>query len=77
MGYWPDFNLESVFVIKNIFIMKNVTDFPKTVETGVDPCLNRVLMYLLFSQRFPKDAEVVGGYKITGAVLNRHYLMSI
>ena len=37
--YWPDFNLESVFIIKNIFVMKNVTDFRKTVETGVDPCL--------------------------------------
>ena len=38
-GYWPDSNLESVFIIKNIFVMKNVTDFRKTVETGVDPCL--------------------------------------
>ena len=57
--------------------MNNVTDFRKTVETGVDPRLNRVLMYLLFSQRFPKAAEVVGGYKIAGGVLNRHYSMSI
>ena len=40
MGYWPDFNLESVFIFKNInFNMKNVTDFCKTVETGVDPHL--------------------------------------
>ena len=39
-GYWPDSNLESVFIIKNIFVMKNVTDFRKTVETGVDPRLN-------------------------------------
>ena len=39
MGYWPDFNLESVFIFKNIFTMKNVTDFRKTVETGVDPHL--------------------------------------
>ena len=39
-GYWPDFNLESVFIMKNIFIMKKyVTDFRKTVETGVDPPL--------------------------------------
>ena len=38
-GYWPDSNLESVFIIKNIFVMKNVTDFRKTVETGVDPRL--------------------------------------
>ena len=41
MGYWPDFNLESVFIFKNIFNMKNVTDFRKTVETGVDPHLNK------------------------------------
>ena len=39
MGYWPDFNLESVFIFKNIFNMKSVTDFGKTVETGVDPHL--------------------------------------
>ena len=37
-GYWPDSNLESVFIIKNIFVMKDVTDFRKT-ETGVDPRL--------------------------------------
>ena len=37
LGYWPDFNLESVFIIKNKFVMKNVSDFVKTVETGVDP----------------------------------------
>ena len=24
---------------KNIFIMKNLTDFRKSMETGVDPCL--------------------------------------
>ena len=24
-GYWPDFNLESVFTIKNTFVMKNLT----------------------------------------------------
>ena len=41
MGYWPDFNLQSVFILKNIFNMKNVTDFRKTVETGVDPHLQR------------------------------------
>ena len=39
MGYWPDFNLQSVFILINIFNMKNVTDFRKTVETGVDPHL--------------------------------------
>ena len=35
-GYWPDFNLESVLTIKNIFIMKNETNFRKNGETGVD-----------------------------------------
>ena len=35
-------NLESFFFVKNAFIMKNLTDFCKTVETSVDPCL-RVL----------------------------------
>ena len=39
MGYRPDFNLESVFIFKNIFDIKNVPDFRKTVETGVDPHL--------------------------------------
>ena len=29
------------FIIKNVFILKNLTDFRKTVETGVDPRLNR------------------------------------
>ena len=37
--HFPDFNLESIFITKNIFIMKNPTDFGKTVENGVDPCL--------------------------------------
>ena len=37
LRYWPDFNLESVFIMKNKFVMKNVSDFVKTVETGVDP----------------------------------------
>ena len=37
--YFPDFNLERIFITKNIFIMKNPTDLGKTVENGVDPCL--------------------------------------
>ena len=32
-------NLESFLFIKNIFILKNLTDFRKTVETGLDPRL--------------------------------------
>ena len=37
--HFPDFNLETIFITKNIFIMKNPTDFGKTVENGLDPCL--------------------------------------
>ena len=37
--HFPDFNLESIFITKNIFIMKNPTALGKTVENGVDPCL--------------------------------------
>ena len=33
-----DFNLESFFV-KNLFIMKNLTNLRKTAETGVNPRL--------------------------------------
>ena len=33
--YCPDFNLEGIFITNNIFIMKNLRDFGKTVETGV------------------------------------------
>ena len=37
--------------MKNIFIMKTLTDFRKTVETGVDPRLN----HLLFPQQFARE----------------------
>ena len=38
---FPDFNLVFLLLLfsKNIFIMKNLTDFRKSMETGVDPCL--------------------------------------
>ena len=38
---FPDFDVESsiIIFIKNMFIMKNLTDLRKTVETGVDPRL--------------------------------------
>ena len=40
VDHFPDFNLESAtIIIKNMFIMKNLTDFRKTVETGLDPRL--------------------------------------
>ena len=46
VAYCPGFNLESVFIIENVFIMKNLTDFHKTVETGVDPRLScHVMLY--------------------------------
>ena len=35
--HFPDFNLGSFIIIKSMFIMKNLTDFRKTVETGVNP----------------------------------------
>ena len=37
--HFPDFNSESIFIAKNMFIMKDPTDFGKMVENGVDPCL--------------------------------------
>ena len=39
---FPDFNLGSFIIIKSMFIMKNLTDFRKTVETGVNPHLEKV-----------------------------------
>ena len=41
--HFPDFNLKSSIVVKNIFIMKNLTDFRKKVETGVNSHLLVVL----------------------------------
>ena len=40
--HFPDFNLGSFIIIKSMFIMKNLTDFRKTVETGVNPHLEKV-----------------------------------
>ena len=40
--HFPDFNLGSFIIIKSMFIMKNLTDFRKTVETGVNPYLEKV-----------------------------------
>ena len=34
--HFPDFNLESILITKNIFIMKNPTDLGKTVENGLN-----------------------------------------
>ena len=36
------YNLESFLFIKNVSIMKNLTDFRKTVKTGVDPRLTKI-----------------------------------
>ena len=39
-NHFQDFNLESLKIFtKNTFIIKNLTDFRKTVETGMDPRL--------------------------------------
>ena len=38
-GYWPDFNFESFIFIKIYLFIKNLTEFHKMVETGVDPHL--------------------------------------
>ena len=45
--HFPDFNLKSSIIVKNIFIMKNLTDFRKRVETGVNPNLLVVLSSIL------------------------------
>ena len=44
--YWPvpltldgALQLGKFFINKNISVLKNLTDFHKMVETGVDPCL--------------------------------------
>ena len=34
---------------KNIFIMKNLTDFRKTVETGMDPCMHMVTVFTVMN----------------------------
>ena len=44
-----NFNMESLF-IKNIFIMKNLTEFRKTVETSVDARLNIILQVSTWKQ---------------------------
>ena len=44
VDHFLDFNLESAtIIIKNMFIMKNLTDFRKTVETGlIRACSSRL-----------------------------------
>ena len=39
-------NLE-IFILLKMLIMKNLTDFLKSVETGVDPCLRYYRNYTL------------------------------
>ena len=45
--HFPNFNLGSFIIIKSMFIMKNLTDFRKTVETGVNPHLNGPLHFAI------------------------------
>ena len=40
VGYGARLQLGESFIMKNIFTMKNLTDFSKTVEIGVDLRLN-------------------------------------
>ena len=50
-NHFPDFNLESLkFFTKNIFVMKNLTNFHKTVETGMDPCPKLTDRHAAFSK---------------------------
>ena len=44
-----DFNMESV-IIKNIIIVKNLTEFRKTVETGRNARLNIILQVSTWKQ---------------------------
>ena len=63
VDHFPDFNLESAtIIIKNMFIMKNLTDFRKTVETGVNPHLDtRIKCFLGGSRTMVKlPAEAFG-----------------
>ena len=40
VGYGARLQFGEFFIIKNIFIIKNLADFSKTVEIGVDLRLN-------------------------------------
>ena len=60
--HFPNFNLGSFIIIKSMFIMKNLTDFRKTVETGVNPHLDtRIKCFLGGSRTMVKlPAEAFG-----------------
>ena len=60
--HFPNFNLGSFIIIKSMFIMKNLTDFRKTVETGVNPHLDtRINSFLGGSRTMVKlPAEACG-----------------
>ena len=49
--HFPNFNLGSFIIIKSMFIMKNLTDFRKTVETGVNPHLDTPIKCFLGGSR--------------------------
>ena len=46
-----DFNLESFFYYWKLFIMKNLPNFCKMMETGVDPCLYLVVFIQDYTQK--------------------------
>ena len=48
-NHFSDFNLEGLlsFLTKNTFIMKNLTNLRKTVETGMDLYLRKLMLVTL------------------------------
>ena len=62
------FQLDTVFfIVKNIFIMKNVTDFCKMVETGVDPRLQRTAKSSGSCQSCSNDGNLPGSHELYSA----------
>ena len=57
MGYWPDLFWKVFFIIKNIFIIKNLTDFRKTVEASVDPRLCLQCFQSSFRENISKELD--------------------
>ena len=56
--YFPESSIIVILLLK-MFIVKNLTDFRKTVETGVDPRLWFSLDHKLYSSDCDSDANSV------------------
>ena len=61
-----DFNVEDfIIIIENIFIIKNLTDIRKTVETGLDPhlcvvfCRHVHLLFCSFTKTYNNSCDTV------------------